>query len=1111
MITDPTPGWNDTAHDVPAVTLPDLFEAQAARTPDAEAVRFDGEVVTYRELDERANRLAHLLVARGAGPGGIVAVDLPRSVALVVALHAVHKAGAAYLPLDGADPVERVRRQLLDAAPVTVLTTVAQAAGRYPSDAHVVAVDSPDTVADVARRPATSPARSGVTTATPAYVIYTSGSTGRPKGVVVQHGAIVNRLVWMQHQYPIAAGDRVVQKTPCTFDVSVWEFFWPLTVGATLCVARPGGHRDSRYLADLIRAERITVAHFVPSMLDVFLDEPSAADCPSLELVVCSGEALSAELRDRFFRGSSARLENLYGPTEAAVDVTYHSCSPDDAEPVVPIGRPVWNTRVHVLDDRMREATEGELYLGGAQLALGYLNRPGLTAERFVADPFGPPGARLYRTGDLGRRRPDGAVEYLGRADDQVKIRGMRVELGEVESALAAHPAVARAAVAVHRDGSGSAVPVAYAVPDGSRAGAVRTLVTWAAEGSTPDLPLHRVGRDVVMFGRSRSEAEFLHEEIFTRREYLRGGITLPPDAVVFDVGAHIGYFALQLSQECPRGTVYCFEPIPELFATLSANCALHGVDARLFNCGIADRAGTDTFTYYPELSIMSGRFAEEAADRAVVETYLRNGLAAEAGSEAGAVAAPDLTDLLTDRLRATRVTCELRTVSDVIDEHGVRRVDLLKVDAERSELEVLRGVRAEHWPRVAQVVAEVHDEGGRLDAVLDLLRRQGFTVDVDLSDPLRGTGLVNVFARRPDAPAPAPVVRERSWAVPEALVEDLLDHLRDRLPEHMVPVSVTLLDRLPLTPSGKLDRRALPRPRTATSAGRAPNGVREHVLCEFFADALGLPSVSPDDNLLRLGAHSLLMAKLAARVRAALGGAVVLSDVLRESTVADLVRLAGAPDGGYYEPVVALRLHGKLPPLFAVHGADGLGRHFAALLDHLEPGRPVYALQARGLNGDGPVASSLREAAAEYVARVRAIQRRGPYHLAGTSTGAVIAREMAAVLRADGHEVVLVPVDGTPAGANPTAALLDAQAAAMGADRAAAVAEVTRRFADLLRDHNTDHTHTTGRTDSTGRTDTADHTHTAGEPSRTRADDLVPVTTRPAGDRAPTAPESLT
>ncbi|MFI9103579.1 non-ribosomal peptide synthase/polyketide synthase [Streptomyces fildesensis] len=437
-------GWNDTAHEVPALTLPELFRAQVARTPSATALVLDDTALTYAELDARVERLAHALAGAGVGPESTVAVALPRSVALVVTLLAVHRAGGAYLPLDTDYPAARMAFMLADAGPVCVIT--APDAELRDSQAPFVLVGDDGTTL-------TAGPEGSLPTAYdprhPAYVIYTSGSTGRPKGVVVPHAGIANRLAWMQARYGLTPADRVLQKTPSSFDVSVWEFFWPLITGATLVLARPGGHQDPAYLADLLQRRAITTAHFVPSMLQAFLDEPSAARCTTLRRVLCSGEALPAPLAARCHQVLAAtELHNLYGPTEASVDVTAHEVAPGAA--VVPIGRPVWNTRTYVLDAALRPVppgVPGELYLAGVQLARGYLGRPALTAERFTADPYGPAGGRMYRTGDLARWTRDGELEYLGRVDDQVKLRGFRVEPGEIEAVLSRHPGIGHATV----------------------------------------------------------------------------------------------------------------------------------------------------------------------------------------------------------------------------------------------------------------------------------------------------------------------------------------------------------------------------------------------------------------------------------------------------------------------------------------------------------------------------------------------------------------------------------------------------------------------------------------------------------------------------------------
>ncbi|MDX3522010.1 non-ribosomal peptide synthetase [Streptomyces scabiei] len=456
-----TPG--DTARPLAPATLPQLFEEQVGRSPDATAVVDESAELSYEELDDRANRLAHELVRHGAGPERVVAVTLPRSVDLVVALLAIVKTGAAYLPLDLSHPAARTDYMLRDAAPVCAVTRPGDTLSGHDQLTTV-------TVAGLAHANGRTPPpdRTALRPEHPAYLLYTSGTTGTPKGVLNTHSAIVNRLLWTQSQYQLDGNDRVLQKTPVGFDVSVWEFFWPLVCGATLVMARPEGHRDPAYLARLIMSERITTAHFVPSMLQEFLAEPTARRCTSLRRILSSGEALTPELRDRTQRLLPAGLHNLYGPTEAAIDVTAWTCPPDDDSPVVPIGHPVWNTGAYVLDAHLKPVATGvtgELYISGAQLARGYVNRPALTAERFVADLFTDDGTRMYRTGDLARWSRDGVLEYVGRADGQIKLRGVRVELGEVESVLASCSGVSAAAAATYQAGEGDTRIAAYLVP----------------------------------------------------------------------------------------------------------------------------------------------------------------------------------------------------------------------------------------------------------------------------------------------------------------------------------------------------------------------------------------------------------------------------------------------------------------------------------------------------------------------------------------------------------------------------------------------------------------------------------------------------------------------
>jgi amino acid adenylation domain-containing protein len=478
--------WNNTKMDYSKDTcIHELFEAQVEKTPNATALVFEEKRMTYRELNLRANQVAHYLQALGVGPEVLVGVCMERSLEMVIGLLGILKAGGAYVPLDPEHPKKRLAFILEDAQVAVLLTQQRLVTGLPEHAARVVCLD---VEYDAIATECAENLASGVTADHLAYVIYTSGSTGRPKGAMNIHRGISNRLLWMQDAYQLTRADRVLQKTPFSFDVSVWEFFWPLTVGAWLIVARPGGHQDSGYLVNLIAEQQITALHFVPSILRLFLEEQRLETCNCLKHVICSGETLPFELQERFFARLDAALHNLYGPTEASVDVTSWACKRGSNPGIVPIGRPIANTQIYILDSHLNPVpigSAGELHIGGVGLARGYLNRPHLTAEKFIPNPFSDePGARLYKTGDQARYRPDGNIEFLNRFDDQVKIRGFRVELGEVEAALCQHPAVREAVVMATEDATHDpSAPlrigkrlVAYLIPEQCQAPTISEL-----------------------------------------------------------------------------------------------------------------------------------------------------------------------------------------------------------------------------------------------------------------------------------------------------------------------------------------------------------------------------------------------------------------------------------------------------------------------------------------------------------------------------------------------------------------------------------------------------------------------------------------------------------
>jgi amino acid adenylation domain-containing protein len=473
--TTPTLGHGPVSELPSPAVLPDLLLAQARRTPDAPAVVCGSETLSYAELHARARRLAAVLRRLGVGPEVPVAICAERSLELVVALLAVFNAGGVLVPLDPEHPRDRLLFQITDARAAVLLTQRDLSPTLGDPGCPVVLLDEPATEfsrADPGPADRLHPDNA-------ACLLFTSGSTGWPKGVVTSHRALVNHLEWTQRRFGLTADDIVLHKTSLSFDVSLWELLWPLVSGAQLVLAHPNGHRDPGYLCDEITRQKVTTVHFVPSMLDAFLDASGIEQCRSLRRVISSGEDLTRTTVDRCHEQlPHAELHNLYGPTEAAIDVSAWLCRPGESGRV-PIGHPAPNTQLYVLDRWLEPVPvgfPGDLYIAGVQLARGYLGEPARTAEVFLPNPYGPAGSRLYRTGDRARVRPDGAIEFLGRADTQVKVHGVRVELGELESILVEHPKVRQVAATVRGDTPGSRELVVYVCWDGDPGEVTPTL-----------------------------------------------------------------------------------------------------------------------------------------------------------------------------------------------------------------------------------------------------------------------------------------------------------------------------------------------------------------------------------------------------------------------------------------------------------------------------------------------------------------------------------------------------------------------------------------------------------------------------------------------------------
>jgi len=714
------------------------------------------------------------------------------------------------------------------------------------------------------------------------YVIYTSGSTGQPKGAGVFNGGFMNLLDWFTTEFEITYRDKVLLMSSFSFDLTQKNIFAPLLVGAELHLL-PTDYFDSRALLRTVARKGISLINCTPGAFGALVDaadDDYLSESLALRHIFLGGEPIAVRRLWKWVGSEKfkAQLVNTYGPTECADICAFYRL--DDLNRLldspVPIGRPISNVKLYVLDPHLGVCpigVVGELYIGGAGVGAGYLNDAKLTADKFVPDPFaGLASGRLYRTGDLVRYLPDGNLEFVGRTDHQVKIRGFRIELGEIEAALEKHPGVEQAAVIDREYAPGDHRLVAYLVPDQQSALPVRQWHRLQAAGRLAGALRYELPNGMTIAHLNRSETDFLYREIFAERSYLKHGITLAAGDCVFDVGGNIGLFTLFIATQCRDAQIYSFEPIPPIYDLLQRNTSIYGLKAKLFNHGLASNEGSATFSFYPHVSILSGRFADASQEHETVKTYLRT---QQEFVISETISDKQIDELLDERLAVEHVTCPMKTLSQVIRENGVEEIALLKIDVEKSELDVLGGIEEKDWARIQQLVIEVHDIDGRLEQIANLLERHGYQFTVEQETALKDIALYNVYAIRPRASAlsasEAPWQPEWTWGSEEQLLSNLRTYLKEKLPEYMAPTAFVLLDALPLTPNGKVDRRALPvpdalRPRSEQSFVPARNPAEEQ-LVKIWKEVLGLERVGVRDNFFELGGHSLLATQVVSRV----------------------------------------------------------------------------------------------------------------------------------------------------------------------------------------------------------------------------------------------------
>ncbi|HEY3304677.1 MAG TPA: amino acid adenylation domain-containing protein [Candidatus Binatia bacterium] len=892
--------WNDTKRDYPTdKCIHELFEEQVERTPDAVAVVFpstgsgqsEDRQLTYGELNRRANQLAHYLKKRGVGPEALVGLCVERSLEMVVGLLGILKAGGAYLPLDTSSPNKRLAFILQDAHIAVLLTQRRLAEGLSDEVRHTICLDT-DWQA-VARESDANPV-SSTKGENLAYVIYTSGSTGTPKGVLVEHRQILNYVKGISDRLHLEPGAGFAMVQPLSVDSSQTVIFPALISGGCLHVISEDRAADPRALGDYFRRFPIDLLKIAPSHLAALhISSPPERLLPRRWLVL-GGEASRRDWVENLRPLTRCSTFNHYGPTEATVGALTFAIGreqSDHASSTVPIGRPLPNIHVYILDPHgqpLPVGIPGELHIGGSGVTRGYLNRPELTTEKFIPNPFSDePGARLYKSGDVARYLPDGNIEFLGRADHQVKIRGFRVELGEIEAVLGQHPDVRDVTVLAREDIPGRQRLVAYIVANKERA------------PTTGGRQRYRLPNHMAVAQLNKYETDYIYEEIFERQAYLKHGIAIREGDCVFDVGANIGLFTIFVRQMCKTARVYAFEPNPFAFEILSLNASLYAPGAKLFDCGLSNETKTASFTFFPGFSLFSGFYADAQIEKEVVKTFMLN--QQKAGKAHMAELLEQADGILDERFSPTTLPVRSRTLSAVMEEEGVECIDLLKINAEKSELDVLNGINDVDWKKIKQIVLEV-DVQENLRAILSLLERQGYDFIVKQDALLENTQLRYVYAIRPSEGRRLERNAERAEIEPIPMLSDsslspdeVRRFLRERLPEHMVPSALVFLQALPLTPHGKVDRRALPAPEQTRpeleSSYITPRTEVENVLAAVWMKVLKLGQVGIHDNFFDLGGHSLLATQVISRLREAFHVETPMRALFESPTVAGLAK----------------------------------------------------------------------------------------------------------------------------------------------------------------------------------------------------------------------------
>jgi amino acid adenylation domain-containing protein/FkbM family methyltransferase/non-ribosomal peptide synthase protein (TIGR01720 family) len=892
LLPDPTQELCEPMYEL----VTEMVAAWVDRAPERIAL-VQGECAwTYGELIATAQAQARALLAQGLEKGDGVAVLGPRSFGLISAILAVFLSGGVLLTVDQKLPIHR-KQVMLKEAKVEWALYIGKRSSEdewlwESSRIRVMHVDQHTAaVLQIVQENTKDMVLPKLSLDDPAYIFFTSGTTGVPKGILGVHKGLGHFLTWQRERFAVGPQDRTAQLTGLSFDAVLRDIFLSLASGATLCLPQDAEDLGTEQIMHWLDREQITVLHLVPALGRAWLNGvPLDVSLQTLRWIFFAGEPLLDSLvrqwREAFPK--AGKIVNLYGATETTMIKCFYIVPDEPLPGVQALGQPLPQTQALILADNNRLCgigEPGEIILRTPFRTCGYINAPEESHSRFAKNPFREDDSDLfYYTGDRGRYRHDGVLEFLGRVDDQVKIRGVRVEPKEVETVLGTHSDISEVAVMTQADKFGEKQLVAYIVSKKKRS-------PWVAGHRRYILP-----NNMAIVHLNKNETDYLYRVIFERLTYLGPGITIEDGDCIFDVGANIGLFALFVNQVCPSARLFCFEPNPKVLDLLRINTSLYGDGARLCDFGLSDAEGMADLTHFPGFSILSGFYADPEEDKEVVKKYMfsqeQMGLA-----DVGELA-EHADDVLEGRFDPQIFTARLRTVSNVIQEQGIESIDLLKINAEKSELDVLKGIEPDDWKRVKQIVAEVH-ASETLEAILELLVREGYVYTVEQDPLLEDTDVCWVYATRQ---ANSDALRVRMNVTPPVLRDpfisagELRHFASDRLPAYLVPSAFVFLEALPLTSNGKVDRRALPMPDESRENMAvefvAPRTAAEKVLAQIWAEVLDLERVGIRDNFFDLGGDSLLGIRGISKANQA-GINLTYKQLFQHQTIAELAAVA--------------------------------------------------------------------------------------------------------------------------------------------------------------------------------------------------------------------------